>query len=75
MVHGRLQRDAAANQAGKIFCYNTPFPEMQGDIVFVDYDRSSWRYMNYERSYKAENLDAFKEALIKANKSQANKRR
>ena len=30
----------------KIICYNTPFPEMQGDIVFVDYDRCSWRYMN-----------------------------
>ena len=60
MVHGRLQRDAAADQTGKIICYNTPFPEMQGDVVFVDYDRSSWRYMNYERSYKAEGLDAFK---------------
>ena len=27
-----------------------PFPEMQGDIVYVD----------YERSYKAEGLEAFK---------------
>lgn len=27
----------------KIICYNEPFPEMQGDIVFVDYDRSSWK--------------------------------
>ena len=24
----------------KIICYNTPFPEMQGDIVYVDYERS-----------------------------------
>ena len=32
----------------KIICYNEPFPEMQGDIVFVDYDLSSWRYMNDE---------------------------
>lgn len=30
----------------KIICYNEPFPEMQGDIIFVDYDLSSWRYMN-----------------------------
>ena len=37
-----------------------PFPEMQGDIVYVDYERSSWRHMNYERSYKAEGLEAFK---------------
>ena len=30
----------------KIICYNEPFPEMRGDIVFVDYELSSWRYMN-----------------------------
>lgn len=29
-----------------IICYNKPFPEMQGNIVFVDYDLSSWRHMN-----------------------------
>jgi len=29
-----------------IICYNEPSPEMQGNIVFVDYDLSSWRYMN-----------------------------
>lgn len=30
----------------RILCYNTPFPEMQGNIVFLDYDLSSWRHMN-----------------------------
>ena len=30
----------------RIICYNTPFPEMQGDIVYVDYERSSWKYMS-----------------------------
>jgi len=30
----------------KIICYNEPFPEMQGDIVFINYDRSSWKYMD-----------------------------
>ena len=44
----------------KIICYNTPFPEMQGDIVYVDYERSSWKYMSYERTCQKENLDAFK---------------
>ena len=24
----------------KIICYNTPFPEMQGNIIYVDYERS-----------------------------------
>ena len=33
----------------KIICYNTPFPEMTGDIVAVDYDLSSWRYMNQKQ--------------------------
>ena len=36
----------------KIICYNTPFPEMQGGIVFVDYERSSWKYMSYERNFQ-----------------------
>ena len=34
----------------KIICYNTPFPEMQGDIVFVNYERSFWKHMD-EDSY------------------------
>lgn len=34
----------------KIICYNTPFPEMQGNIIYVD----------YERSFRGEDLDAFK---------------
>lgn len=33
---------------------------MQGNIIHVDYERSSWRYMNYERSFHREDLDAFK---------------
>ena len=44
----------------KIICYNTPFPEMQGNLVYVDYERSSWRYMSYERSFHKDDLDAFK---------------
>ena len=44
----------------KIICYNTPFPEMRGDIVYVDYERSSWKYMSYERSLQKDDLEAFK---------------
>ena len=44
----------------RIICYNTPFPEMQGNIVYVDYDRSSWRYMSYERSLPKEDLDCYR---------------
>lgn len=47
-------------QPERIICYNTPFPEMQGDIVYVDYEKSSWKYMSYERSFHCDNLDAFK---------------
>lgn len=28
-----------------IFCYNTPFEEMQGNIFHIDYELNSWRYM------------------------------
>ncbi len=34
----------------KIICYHEPFPEMRGDIVFVDYELSSWRHMNDDES-------------------------
>lgn len=30
----------------RIICYNEPFPEMEGNIVFVDYELSSWKYQN-----------------------------
>lgn len=31
-----------------ILCYNKPFPEMEGNIVYIDYDLSSWRHMDDE---------------------------
>lgn len=43
-------------QPEKIICYNTPFPEMQGDIVFVDYDKSSWRYMNEDKDAESKGI-------------------
>ena len=30
----------------RIICYNEPFPEMEGNIVFIDYELSSWKYQN-----------------------------
>ena len=33
----------------KIICYHTPFPEMEGNIIYVDYERSSWRYLDTEQ--------------------------
>lgn len=36
------------------------FPEMDGNIVHVDYDRNSWRYMNYERSNPKEDLNCYR---------------
>lgn len=44
----------------RIICYNTPFPEMDGNIVYVDYERSSWRYMDYERSLLKKDLECYK---------------
>ena len=38
-----------------IICYHTPFPEMTGNIVFVDYDLSSWKHEDddLEKAHKA----------------------
>ena len=30
----------------RIICYNEPFPEMEGNIVYVNYELSSWKYQN-----------------------------
>ena len=35
----------------RIICYNKPFPEMEGNIVYVDYDLSSWRYQETSYNY------------------------
>lgn len=35
-----------SSESEKIICYNEPFPKMQGDIVFVDYDGISWKYID-----------------------------
>lgn len=30
----------------KFICYNEPFSEMEGDIIFVDYELSSWKHLD-----------------------------
>ena len=34
----------------RVICYNTPFPEMEGNIVYVDYELSSWKYQNRDKA-------------------------
>lgn len=46
-------------QPEKIICYNTPFPEMQGNIVPVDYECSSRKYMSYHKGVEEDDLSAF----------------
>ena len=33
-------------EPSKIICYSEPFPEMQGNIISVDYELSGWKYQN-----------------------------
>ena len=33
---------------------------MQGNIIYVDHERSAWKYMSYERSLQKDDLEAFK---------------
>lgn len=35
-------------EPSKIICYSEHFPEMQGDIIYVDYELSGWKYLNKE---------------------------
>lgn len=34
----------------KIICYSEPFSEMKGDIIYVDYELSSWKYLNDKKA-------------------------
>ena len=43
----------------KIICYNTPFAEMEGNIIPVDYERSSWKYMRFEKKDTEKELESF----------------
>jgi len=42
-----------------IICYHTPFPEMQGNNVHVDYDLSSWKHEDedLEKGHETEPCD------------------
>jgi len=31
-----------------VICYSEPFPEMEGNLIYIDYEMSSWRHMNYD---------------------------
>ena len=35
-----------------VICYHTPFPEMRGNIVYVDYDLSSWKHDEDDKAKK-----------------------
>lgn len=34
----------------KIICYSEPFDEMQGNIIYVDYELSSWKHLSDKKS-------------------------
>ncbi len=36
-------------EPAKIICYSEPFPEMQGEIIHVDYELSGWKYQRKGR--------------------------
>ena len=43
----------------RIICYNTPFPEMEGNIIPVDYERSGWKYMSFDRNGAEKGLESY----------------
>jgi len=45
-----------------IICYHVPFPELEGNIVHVDYDLSSWKHDEDDvgKSYEAEHSEGIR---------------
>ena len=37
-------------EPSKIICYSEPFEEMQGDIIYIDYELSSWQHLSDDKS-------------------------
>lgn len=37
-------------EPSKIICYSEPFDEMRGNIIYIDYDLSSWKHLSDEKS-------------------------
>ena len=37
-------------ESSKIICYSEPFEEMQGDIIYIDYELSSWQHLSDDKS-------------------------
>lgn len=35
-----------------IICYSEPFPEMKGNIIYIDYELSSWKHLSDEKSFE-----------------------
>ena len=48
-----------------IICYHTPFPEMTGNIVFVDYDLSSWKHEDDDLEKTHEAASCEKTRIVK----------
>ncbi|MDE6785137.1 MAG: DUF4417 domain-containing protein, partial [Ruminococcus sp.] len=36
-----------------IICYSEPFPEMKGNIIYIDYELSSWKYLSDDKSFRS----------------------
>ena len=36
-------------EPSKIICYSEPFEEMQGDIIYIDYELSSWEHLSDDK--------------------------
>lgn len=43
-----------------VICYNEPFPEMEGNILYINYDLSSWRHYDDDevKAYEKDNTSS-----------------
>lgn len=35
-----------------IICYSEPFPEMKGNIIYINYELSSWKHLSDKKSFE-----------------------
>jgi hypothetical protein len=54
-----------------VICYHKPFPEMKGNILYIDYDLSSWTH--YEDDEHNEQKNTKYKSKSKTKKTQKSK--
>ena len=53
-------KDFSASNLKRSSAITPPSPRCRGDIIYVDYERSSWKYMDDEKTFSENDVNSYK---------------